>query len=106
MYTDRKSRNPACIVLLLVLLIWALVLAFMLFGSFRSDRTAAAEDAIEQAIRRTAMQCYAVEGVYPPSLAYLQDNYGLQVNTTDYYIIYDAFASNQMPEIRVVAANG
>ena len=34
-------------------------------------------------------------------LAYLQENYGLSVNTRDFYIHYDAFASNLPPDVRV-----
>ena len=52
--------------------------------------------------RRSALQCYAVEGVYPPNLQYLEDNYGLQVNTKDYYVSYEAFASNLPPTVKVV----
>ena len=32
---------------------------------------------------------------------YLTENYGLQVNTEDFYVTYDAFASNLMPTITV-----
>ena len=53
-------------------------------------------------MRRSALQCYVVEGVYPPDLAYLEDNYGLQVNTEDYYVTYEAFSSNLPPTIRVM----
>ena len=59
--------------------------------------------AIRDAVQRSALQCYAVEGVYPPSLEYLQDNYGLQINTEDFYVTYDAFASNLPPAIRVTS---
>ena len=38
--------------------------------------------------------------MYPPSLAYLTENYGLQVNTEDFYVTYDAFASNLPPTVR------
>ena len=34
---------------------------------------------------------------------YLQDNYGLQVNTDDFYIHYEAFAPNLPPTIKVTA---
>ena len=34
-------------------------------------------------------------------IEYLLENYGLAVNTRDYYIRYDAFASNQPPSVRV-----
>ena len=59
--------------------------------------------AIREAIRRSALQCYVVEGVYPPNLQYLQDNYGLEVNTEDFYVTYDAFASNLPPTVLVTS---
>ena len=59
--------------------------------------------AIQDAIRKSALQCYVVEGVYPPDLQYLEDNYGLQVNTRDFYVTYEAFASNLPPTVRVTA---
>ena len=48
----------------------------------------------------------AVERVYPPDLEYLQENYGLQVNTKDFYVTYDAFASNLPPEVIVQPKGG
>ena len=35
------------------------------------------------AVQQSALQCYTVEGAYPPNLEYLEENYGLRVNTTD-----------------------
>ena len=57
--------------------------------------------AIREAVQRSALQCYAVEGAYPSDLQYLEDNYGLQVNKQDFYVTYDAFASNLPPTVRV-----
>ena len=37
---------------------------------------------------------------------YLEENYGLQVNTRDFYVTYEAFASNLPPTIRVTAKAG
>lgn len=61
--------------------------------------------ALKAAVQRSALQCYVVEGVYPPSLAYLEENYGLQINREDFYVTYDIFASNLPPDIRVTARN-
>lgn len=58
--------------------------------------------AVRRAIERSAVTCYSVEGAYPESLAYLQEHYGLTVNTEDYIIIYDVYASNQPPEVQVL----
>ena len=54
------------------------------------------------AVLRSAMECYAVEGVYPESLDYLEQHYGLRVNHRDYIVTYEVFASNQPPSIQVL----
>ena len=60
------------------------------------------EDAILQTVRERALQCYVIENAYPESLAYLEENYGLTVNKDDYLIVYDLFAENQPPVIKVI----
>ena len=57
--------------------------------------------AIKDAVERCARQCYVVEGVYPPNLAYLEDHYGIRINKKDYFVNYDAFASNVPPSVIV-----
>lgn len=57
--------------------------------------------AAEQAIRRTAVHCYAVEGQYPPSLKYMEDHYGLRVDKERYVVHYQPIAANLMPAIEV-----
>ncbi len=55
----------------------------------------------EQAIRKAVLTCYAVEGLYPADLDYLKEHYQLKIEEDKYYISYDCFASNIMPEIYV-----
>lgn len=57
---------------------------------------------LEDAVRRTAVACYASEGFYPPSVEDMVRRYGLQYDETAYMIHYEIFASNLMPEITVV----
>lgn len=60
---------------------------------------------LENAIRKAAVSCYAVEGFYPESLDYLVSNYGIMVS--DRYIVhYEVFASNIIPQITVVENGG
>lgn len=49
------------------------------------------------------VQCYALEGRYPPDLDYLEDNYGLALEKEKYIYHYEMFASNIMPDIQVLA---
>ena len=53
-------------------------------------------------MEKRALQCYVIENAYPESLAYLEENYGLTVNKKDFLIVYDLFAENQPPVIKVI----
>ena len=101
MYQEKRN-NRTGVVLVVCLCVLALAAAIFAFSGSRSDVDEEAMEAIRDAIRRSALQCYVVEGVYPPDLAYLQDHYGLQVNTDNYYVVYEAFASNLPPDITVI----
>lgn len=101
MYQDRVSHKQR-IILLIVLCALVLACGYFAFSGSGKDLDEETVTAIRDAIRRSALQCYVVEGVYPPDLAYLQDHYGLQVNTDNYYVVYEAFASNVPPTINVI----
>lgn len=56
---------------------------------------------VQEAVKNAALTCFAVEGAYPYDLQYLRDNYGLAYDESRYHVMYEAFASNQMPDILV-----
>ena len=73
--------------------------------SLRSVQTRQGEEGrqqLETALRRAAVACYAAEGVYPPTVAYLQEHYGVQIDEKHYLVFYDIFANNLMPDITVL----
>ncbi len=57
---------------------------------------------LEDAIRRAAVSCYANEGIYPPSIAYLEQHYGLQIDKEHYNVFYEIYGENLIPEITVL----
>ena len=61
--------------------------------------------AVETALERAAVQCYALEGSYPPDLEYLQKHYGIIIDKKKYFYDYSIFASNIKPEIQVFRRN-
>ena len=85
-------------------LLAALILTAFLFGLSRLENGSSElqRQQLEDSIRRACVACYASEGVYPPNLSYLEQHYGLQVDTTRYTVFYDIFAENLMPDITVV----
>ncbi len=100
MYSDRRTdRKRFFLWSLFALLLLTGLLLFLADGGRDAGENSSA--AIKAAVQRSALQCYAVEGAYPPDLKYLEDNYGLQINHEDFYVTYDAFASNLPPAIRV-----
>lgn len=69
--------------------------------SFSKKADARGADTLRDAIRRASVQCYAIEGRYPPSVDYLEENYGILIDRDKYDVFYSGFASNFMPDITV-----
>lgn len=97
----RRSSIPGY---LLSLLILSIVLYFFLYavGAMQSRTEEDQLNALTDAIRRASVQCYAIEGRYPPSVEYLEENYAIVIDRERYNVFYDGWASNIMPDITVL----
>lgn len=90
-------------VILLPLAVLAVLLCFTTaLGNLDSAQSEESMRQLEQALRRGCVACYAAEGVYPPTLSYLEEHYGLQIDEERYTVHYSAFAENLMPDITVL----
>lgn len=58
---------------------------------------------VRESVLNAAKQCCAVEGSYPASLSYLENEYGLVINHEDYVVSYEWFADNVLPSVVVTA---
>ena len=88
--------RPIAFLLAITAIIAALLLAVnRLEGGEREE----GRKRLDTAVRRAAASCYAIEGMYPPSLEYLETHYGLQVDRERYTVHYEIFAENIMPDI-------
>lgn len=86
-----------------VIVILAVALCFQLaLGRLEQGRRTEGKQQLEAALRRTAAACYGAEGFYPPNVEYMMEHYGLQYDQEEYWVHYELFASNLMPEITVV----
>lgn len=86
-----------------ILLVLAVLLCFLLAVSqLEQGRQAEGKQQLEDALRRTAVACYASEGFYPPSVDYMVEHYALQYDTQRYVVRYEVTASNLMPDITVL----
>ena len=89
-----------------VLVIPAVLCVLLLFSTALSNleegRGREGKEQLEEAVRRSAVACYAAEGIYPPDLEYLEEHYGIQVDRERYTVVYEVFASNLMPDVTVL----
>lgn len=96
-----KNRNGKAIGF--VVLVFAVVLFFMAaLRNLESGHEKEGKEQLEAAIRRSAVACYAAEGIYPPDLDYLKEHYGIQIDESKYTVMYEVFAENLMPDITVL----
>lgn len=103
MKKNRSALRTLCLALAVVALaVFAGSFFLRSVDNLEEDRREAGAQQLEEAVRRAAVSCYASEGFYPPSLAYLQEHYGIQVDEERYYVFYEIFAENLMPDITVV----
>ena len=78
------------------------ILAYFSIDTFDKNTSGRSQTAMEDAIKKAAVQCYAIEGSYPPDLQYLVDNYGIILNEDTYFYHYQVIGSNVMPDIIVL----
>lgn len=99
----RRGKNAFARGLALSLCAFALLVAgtLRLLNGMDAQSAQTQEELVAQALRRAMITCYAVEGAYPADVDYLKKNYGLAYNEDEYFVYYNAFADNIMPEIHV-----
>lgn len=82
----------------LLLLLWF----FSAVGQLTQSQAEEGRQQLETSLRRAAVACYAAEGIYPPTLEYLTDHYGVQIDTNRYWVFYEIAGENLMPDITVL----
>lgn len=111
-YRNRFERNKhiSFTWMPVVLSLAAFAILFTLFyGGIRSVSDTGLQkqkESLETALQRSIVQCYAVEGVYPPNLEYIKDHYGLTYDESLFYVDYQPIGSNIMPDVTVLARTG
>lgn len=99
----RREKSPVTGYLLSLGVCFLMAAVFMAAAlSFAGRAGAGEEETLRSAVTRASVQCYAIEGRYPPSVDYLEENYGIKIDRKRYHVFYNGFASNVMPEITII----
>jgi len=79
-------------------------MGMIIYGLSQTEISGRAEAVriLEDSIRNAVVMSYAVEGRYPDTVAYIEDRYGVFIDRDKYIVHYMVFASNLMPEIKVI----
>ena len=102
----KKEIDLRAISVIALSLLVGFVMLYMIVSMVRfSDETTGQQtQSIVEIIQKAAVQCYALEGEYPPNVEYLRDNYGVIMDEGKYFYYYDAaLGSSIMPDITVIA---
>ena len=105
MRTYRKNSRIPWMAVMSAFLFLAMLITFV-YGvqNLASSSEEEQRSSLAKAVRRSVVQCYALEGVYPRDLTYLEKNYGLVIDRSRYIVHYQASSANLFPDIVIFDA--
>ncbi len=86
------------------ILFFIAVIGIFLYG-IATVSSGTAEDErriLDEAIHKDIVHCYAVEGMYPPNLAYMEEHYGLTYDHDKFLVDYETIGANIMPNVSII----
>jgi len=100
----RKSAWDFLRIAILPVIFTAVVMLMVVSGLRQTEESSNAEGLriLEDSIRRAVVLSYAIEGRYPESIAYIEENYGIHIDRSRYIVHYSIFASNILPDVTVL----
>lgn len=99
----KKAYRIRIFLSVLGVLVFAALLLWLIVGinSARSMTEETRMENVRQSVVNGAVLCYSVEGVYPESLEYLRENYGVRTDDNKYLVHYRYIAADIMPAVNV-----
>jgi len=86
----------------LVILAVVVLFFFSALNGAAGKADSSSAGALETAIKRAAVQCYAIEGFYPPGVDYLEEHYGVIIDKSRFIVEYNCTIPNNLPIIKVL----
>ena len=104
-FRPKQTKGALKMSAFIAVVVVAVFLVFVGLGSLSSTQSDKQLNIARDAIIKAAVQCYALESQFPPSLQYLVDNYGLTLDESKFVYHYRVIGSNMVPEIQVFLLN-
>ncbi len=103
-FRSRKAKNKYRLPLTVFALVIVLVIFFHALSQFGRSTLLRQQESLEKALSRDIAECYAMEGMYPPSLSYMKEHYGLTYDETLFFVDYRPIGGNLYPDYVVMPA--
>lgn len=103
-FRDKKKQRISVSGLTLSVVFSAACFGLFLAGitGTREETQRKEQENLELLLDQSAAFCYALEGSYPESLAYLQEHYGINWETNRYLVDFETIGRNLPPDITVI----
>lgn len=96
-----ESMNFSVFFFVIIIVVFLMGISFIASTSSKDQK-----QVLTDAVNKDIIHCYAVEGYYPPSLAYIEDHYGLTYDKSRYLVDYVPVGDNIMPSVTIVEIHG
>ncbi|MDR1292566.1 MAG: hypothetical protein LBJ91_04115 [Clostridiales Family XIII bacterium] len=104
-FREKRSYWALKLLLFVAAAVGAAVLVWNVASSLDRSQQDESMKMGKEAIVRATVQCYSLEGRYPPDLGYLERNYGLTLDKGRYVYHYRTIGENIMPRIDLLPLN-
>ena len=99
-----KKHNAVQTTLISAGLFVVILIGFLVAVSYAAKGSVSQQRRVlEEAIDRGVTQCYVTEGRYPESFEYLQENYGIIYDDTQFRVDYVIYGSNMKPTVTIIS---
>jgi hypothetical protein len=98
---NQNTFKMTGVIIAVLVSVLILLLVWQSLGNLQARSRDSGLLVVEAAVTQTVMQCYALEGAYPPDLKYLQTHYGLILDEARYAFVYEVVGDNIYPIIDV-----
>ena len=94
----RKAIRAAAILVACAVI---LLLGVILFTRMDLDMNRQAVESLRNSVTEACVQCYAIEGTYPTSIHYLEQNYGVRYDGSKYAVTLNAESKHALPAVQI-----
>ena len=101
-FHQKEEKSSKITYIPALFLILTLVFFVVFTDSFSQSNLEHERKILQNALDRTIIQCYALEGTYPFSISYLEENYGLTYNKEHFFVDYQYIGDNLRPDVTIL----